>query len=93
MIPNGRHTDWIWPFSYIPRSWTGWNSIKLPKQLVGNVPVGAHLDVPLEGEWAFVWPFYLVVHFKNGWYARFGIRYDYVDKYYTFPALTVKHLK
>lgn len=92
MIPTGRHTDWFWPFSYIPRSWTGWNSDKPPKQMLGNVPSGDHLDVSPAGTWAFAWPFYFVVHFKSGWYARFGIRYDYVDHYYTFPAFTIKHL-
>lgn len=93
MIPSGQHTDWFWPFSYIPRSWTGWNSTKAPKQLLGNVPEGIHLDVPPVGMHTFAWPFYVAIHFKNGWYARFGIRYDYVDQYYTFPAITVKRLK
>lgn len=88
MIPKGRHTDWPWPFSFIPRSWNAWASNKLPKQLLGNAK--GHLDIPAPGEWTIDWPPYVAIHRFSGWYARFGIRYDYVDHYYTFPALTIK---
>ncbi len=89
MLPSGRHTDWIWPFSYIPRTWTSFLG-KPPRKLLGTSPEAK--PIPDSG-WELLWPLYFAARSKGGWYIRIGIRWDDVDQYYTWPSFTIKHFK
>lgn len=89
-IPSGKHNDWIWPFSLIPRGFNAVASENEPVKLLGNAT--GHLDVPPKGTWVLAWPLYFALRTKSGWHFRFGIRYDYVDRYYTFPAIALKKI-
>ncbi len=93
MIPAGRHTDWPWPLSLIPRRWTARESGRLPVKLLGTVPRDAHLDIPRPGQWVLAWPLYFAITTENGVHFRIGIaRYDYVDHYYQLGTLAWKRL-
>ena len=98
-IPSGRHTDWPWLLSWVPRRWTAFESEIPPLQLFGNVPPGAHLDIPARGQWTIATiahgnlPLYFAIRTKSNWYFRFGVRFDYLNKYYTFPSIALKHYK
>jgi hypothetical protein len=91
MVPSGNHTDWPWPFSLIPRRWNAVPSEHEPVQLLGTA--SGHLDIPDRGTWTIAWPIYVALTSRKGWHFRFGIRYDYIDRYYTFPSFTIKKLK
>ncbi len=91
MIPAGPHNDWPWPFRYIPRRWTAWNSEKPPTRLLGSAT--GHLDITPTGTWALTWPPYLTLRTRKGWHFRIGIRYDYTDHYYTITFPTIKKIK
>lgn len=88
MIPTGRHTDWIFPFSLIPRSWTAWESDTPPRKLCGNAKTVK--PIPDSGEWLLSWPLYFAFQTKGGIHGRIGIRWDDVDHYYQFPSFTLK---
>lgn len=94
------HTDLPWPFSLFKR---GANAISDP-----NPPTEVYFsknfdkehknpDVPNNGAWALsIHPKYgfCFAAVEDGWLFSIGtFRYDYVDKYYTFPRLAVKHIK
>lgn len=36
MKPTGKHTDWMWPFSMIPRGLTSYEAESVPKKIAGN---------------------------------------------------------
>jgi hypothetical protein len=91
MIPKGKHTDWVWPLSYIPRRWTAWSSTNEPRKIIGSAT--GHLDIPPRGTWVLAWPPYFAVTLPNGAHFRLGFRHDYQDHYYTFVPLTLKKLK
>ena len=87
MIPAGNHTDLIWPLSLIPRKWTAVESTRQP------YTYGYDGDVPPAGQWTVAISRYGFMFSANshGWLFRIGtFRYDYVDKYYEFPTLTLK---
>jgi hypothetical protein len=86
----GRHTDWPWLFSWVPRSWTTFKGSP-PKQLFGNVPNGEHLDIPPPGHWTITWPPYFAFQTKSGWLFRIGIRWDYNSGTYEFPSFKIGH--
>jgi hypothetical protein len=100
MIPAGKHTDWPFPLSLIPRSWTAIASDKAPWgfSLLLVRPkdadkTTAHLDVPMRNEAVLDFSRYGFMFSVNakGWLFRVGsFRYDYVDKYYELPTLTLK---
>lgn len=98
MIPNGRHDDWPWPFSYIPRRWTAFDSDIPPVKLCGT-ETDPHLDIPEQGKWVIAGvgeiklPLYFALTTNSGWHFRIGIRYDFLDRYYTFPSFTIKKLR
>lgn len=97
MIPPGNHNDWIWPFSLIPRTANAVASDTPPKLVSssGLLP-GYNPDVPNPGAWALStcqYGFCYASTSLSGITVRAGtFRYDYVDKYYTFPTFTVKQL-
>lgn len=91
MKPAGFHTDWLWPFSRIPRGWNSWDSDVPPVRVAGNAT--GHLDVVAPGTWALVGykhhriPVCFVIQTKGRIYFRLGlIRYDYEAHYYTAPT-------
>lgn len=45
-LEKARHSDWIFPFSYIPRAWTAvdWGE---PKKLLGNQPLEGGILKPI----------------------------------------------
>jgi hypothetical protein len=101
-IPTGKHSDWPWPFSLIPRRWTAVESDKEPAAVsvlfsdgngtLQNIsPVNP--DVPAPGEACISFCRYGVMFSACGfgWLLRIGtFRYDYTDRYYTFPTFTLK---
>jgi hypothetical protein len=89
-VPSGPHTDWPWPFRFIPRKWTAVPSTTPPKQLAGNTT--GNLDVPKPGEWTVAWPPYVAYTSPSGLHFRLGARFDYNDAYYQIPAFTVKRI-
>jgi hypothetical protein len=93
-VPPGRHTDWPWPLSYIPRSWTAVESQRKPVQVLGTVGKGENLDVPKPGRFTLAWPPYFAVTGPRGIHFRIGVaRYDYVDEYYQIPTVALKRIK
>lgn len=97
-IPSGNHSDWPWPFSYIPRNWTAFNSTIPPIKIAGT-ETDEHLDIPERGKWVIAGferrriPVYFAMTTLSGWHFRIGLlRYDYVDHYYTGPTFTLKRL-
>lgn len=100
MIPRGKHDDWIWPFSLIPRRWNTFASDVEPVKICGTEDPADHLDIPERGRWAVAGighlkiPAYFAATTRGGWHVRIGLlRYDYVNHYYTGPTLTIKKLK
>jgi hypothetical protein len=91
-ILNERHSDWPLFFAAIPRAWTAWISDRPPVRLLGTERVEDHLDIPEPGKWVLAFPPYAAVTLRNGWHARIGLRYDYVDGYYQ-PSFTIKRLE
>jgi hypothetical protein len=99
-IPKGRHNDWLWPFSYIQRRWTAWESEHRPHAIIGSGTVmfeqrtagWTFLDITPRGTWALVWPLYFTFRTHSGWHFRTGFRYDYNGMYYTFVPFTLKRL-
>lgn len=95
------HTDWPWPFKWVPRAWTSFNTGifgKPPKKLLGNGWMG-ELDgvafpkpVPKPGQWLIAWPPYVAFTTKGGWHVRAGCRYDDLDLYYTVPTFANKQI-
>lgn len=79
---NLRHNDYLWPMSYIPRSWTAWISNKPPRQLLGSNPPDHHTDIPLDGTWSLAWPLHFAITLKSGLFFHMGLRFDYNDSYY-----------
>lgn len=96
-ILDKNHDDWVWPFSYIPRSWTAVKSDTPPTELAKSDDLNKAPDVPNPGAWAVTTSQYginFAATTDSGWHFRIGtFRYDYVDKYYTFPTFTIKKLK
>jgi len=93
--PTGRHSDWPWPLSLIPRSWNSWSSETEPVKILGNAT--GHLDVPGKGQWAIAGvaripvPVFFAVQTSSGLYVRLAlIRYDYHGRYYTWPSFALK---
>ena len=87
MILDEKHTDWPWPLSLIPRRWTAIPSDK------GPWSIGYQKDVPPPGRWTLAFSRYGFMFSVNarGWLFRVGtFRYDYVDKYFQIPTLTLK---
>lgn len=96
-IPAGRHNDWPWPFSLIPRKATAVESDTPPTAVAHSKDLDKVDDIPNAGNWVLLKSKYglsFAVTGPGGWHFRIGtFRYDYVDKYYTFPTFTVKRLK
>lgn len=90
MLPTGKHDDWVWPLSYIPRHWTAFEG-KPPRQLAGSADPNGHLDITARGTWSLAWPFHFTFYTHGGWMFAIGIRYDYNDLYYNWPRFTLKH--
>ncbi len=100
MIPAGRHNDWWWPFSLIPRRWTAFNSDIPPVKIAGTERAQDHVDIPERGKWILAGvgnlkiPVYFAVTTKAGWHFRIGLfRYDYIDGYYQIFTFTIKRLR
>lgn len=99
-IPSGTHTDWLWPFSLIPRSFNATESDVPPTAIANSEGLDKADDIPNPGNWVFMraekWYYglYFALTTESGWHFRIGsFRYDYVDKYYTFPTFTIKKIK
>lgn len=97
MIPQGKHTDWIFPFSEIPRSWNAFASDVPPVKIAGTERPEDHLDIPEKGRWVIAGierlkiPVYFALTTRSGWHFRIGLfRYDYEARYYTWPTFTLK---
>lgn len=88
-ILNEYHTDWPWIFKRIPRSLNAWLGPE-PKALVGYDK--GHLDVTPEGTGVITIPLYFTFRARGGWHFRFGLRYDYSDRYYNFSLPTIKRI-
>jgi hypothetical protein len=91
-IPPGRHTDFIWPFKYIPRAWTAHASCHPPKTLIGadNDADGDDVPDPGHGVLQFSWKYGPMFSYqtKKKFLVRIGTcRYDFVDHYYDCPTL------
>src|SRR5574341_1308529 len=100
-LRDQRHTDWIWPFSYIPRAWTSFCHGRFsvpPIRRLGNTPLTGWRDttflypkpIPPPGHWHLASPLYFAFTTKRGLHFRIGARFDDVDGYYTIPSLTLK---
>lgn len=102
MKPTGRHKDWPWPLSYIPRSWTSFEAAP-PRKWLGNAKLEHAIyqgkayaypkPIPDRGQWWLGWPLYFALQTKGGWYFRIGIRFDDRDFYFNWPAFTIKRFK
>ena len=96
-IAKGLHTDYLWPFSLIPRRWTSFCWRQPPQKLLGNQELTrfdkfdeeAPKPIPKPGQWQISWPLYFAFTTKSGWSFRIGARWDDVDFYYTFPAFRI----
>ena len=88
LIPTGKHTDWPWPLSLVPRKWTAIPSNNPPGT------IGDNTDVPPPGKWVLAWSrfgFMFSFQTRGRWLFRIGtFRYDYVDRYYEILTLTLK---
>ncbi len=93
MIPSGNHSDWMFPFCYIPRRWTAWESTRFPIRLLGNTPIGPKgpKPIPERGYWHVSWPPYFAFQTRSGWHGRIGVRFDNIDDYYQFPSFKIGH--
>jgi hypothetical protein len=100
---SGTHSDWIWPFRYVPRRWTILCG-NPPQKALGTTPLrtaqfhGLQVrypqPIPPPGHWHFTtWPIYFGMSTRSGWHFRIGVRYDDIDGYYTWPSFTLKRLK
>src|SRR5579871_5528520 len=58
-------------------------------KLLGN---GNGQPIPDPGQWVLMLPLYFALHSRSGWYFRIGFRWDDVDKYFEFPAFTLKRI-
>jgi hypothetical protein len=99
-LQDKKHDDWLWPFKYIPRSWTAFCGDP-PRKLFGNqettaVAVGGRLffyckPVPQPGEWHINWPPYVAFTTKSRWSFRVGARWNDAagEAYYSFPAFRI----
>lgn len=99
----GKHNDFPKGFRWIPRRWNAFISIMPPVKLLGTCPKDHQYDIPAPKTWILTWP----LHFA--WRGRLKLdgtpvppsfcirlslfRYDYNDKYYTFPAGAVKNVR
>jgi hypothetical protein len=100
LIPTGKHTDWYWPLSLIPRKWTAIPSEREPFGViiddVGMLwvrPKTWNLDVPVRNSAMLVFSRYGFMFSVNakGWLFRIGtFRYDYVDSYVELFTLALK---
>jgi len=102
-LKGKRHTDWIWPFSLIPRGWTAFTlKTNPPKLLLGynvsywSVWNGREFPHPIQPRlngkfcsFQLCWPLFVSITFKWGFYFYVGARYDGVDHYYQIPAIDV----
>lgn len=84
-VPEGNHSDWPWPFKYLPRSWFAFESEVEPEKMWGTAP--SHLDVPAPGTWAVTGykgiPVMWAYTSLDGKKYRLGaLRYDYEDGYW-----------
>lgn len=95
------HDDYIWPFKYIPRSFTSYILTQPPKLIWGrkvldwtsrkyNKSSNKTLCGPdpcQKTKWAFAltWPLHFTITF-NRFYLRIGARWDSVDEYFTVVA-------
>ena len=92
------HNDWIFPFCYIPRSWTSFKLFQPPKVIIGYKVLDWNKDAPNPCQrhswsWYISIPLYFTVTFGNsGFYMRIGCRYDDIDKYYTVPSFALKKI-
>ena len=98
-IPNTLHTDWLWPFSLVPRRKTAIES-DVPPQVAAKSPgyPDSANEIPPAGHWVLQthpeYGFYFAFTNPDGWHFRVGsFRYDYVDHYYTFPTVALKRLE
>ncbi len=93
------HTDWIWPFSYVPRAWNAYCG-KGPIWETGpeyqSKPIpdrgfkSAHTwDSAAFGEHRSYW----AITYSNGLHIRHGYRWDNVDNYYNYVVFTAKVVK
>ena len=78
-IPEGKHSDWPWPFSLLPRGFLAWYGAS-PRQIAGNTK--DLKPIPDQGNWIVTWPLYFASQSKSGWHFRIGARWDDVDFYY-----------
>lgn len=93
-LKEALHTDWLWPFSKVPRRWTSICGMP-PTKLIGNAPVnleGSAKPTPQPGEWHISWPPYIAVTTQSRWSFRLGVRWDDVDFYYNIFAFRIWRL-
>ena len=104
-IAEGRHTDYLWPLSYIPRRWTSFCWHQPPKKILGNQELTwfdkygmfAPKPIPKPGQWQvssikfgrFWIPLIFAGTTKGGWSWRFGARFDDEDFYMTAPTFKI----
>ena len=100
---SGRHDDWPWPLSSVPRRWTAVSG-NPPRKTFGTTPLtraefnGRQFrypkPIPPAGRWHFtIWPLYFGMTTHSGWHFRLGVRYDDIDGYYSWPSVTLKRYK
>ncbi len=90
---NNRHNDYLWPFNWIPRSWTAFFG-EPPRQIAGTNPKDHHADIPADGTWSLTLPFHFAIVTKSQWLVHVGLRFDYQSngEYYN-ADFTIKNLK
>ena len=101
------HNDWIWPFSYIPRSWTAYKLFPPITILKYNCtetyewngktclhPIQRKLNGKLFSFHINI-PLFISISFRwgsRGAYFICGFRDDAVDKYFNFPTLDISYI-
>ena len=94
--PSSKHTDWIWPLSYIPRAWNAYCG-NGPLWDVGDEYQSKPIPDPgyrsshtwdQDGSYRPYW----AVTYKNGLHVRHGYRWDDSpnDHYYNYVIFTAK---
>ena len=91
-LKDERHTDWPWPFSYVPRAWNAscgdgpvWfeGPEYQPKPIPEPGFKSGH-DFDKTGEYK---P-YRATTYSNGFHVRRGYRWDDVDYYYNYVVFS-----
>jgi len=91
-LKDAKHTDWPWPFSYIPRAWNAYCGqgpywVEAPGYQNRPIPDPGFKSAHYFDKNGESRP-YSAVTYKNGYHVRRGYRWDDSDFYYNYVVFS-----